>query len=203
MKKFLILTAMMWATAIIFAAPVAAQNKQTKTNAPKTVTEFYLKLPAKYLQILEAIPNRRSLIKTEDTANGYLRLESKDWEGWGEVALFKRANGSYVVAVTEYSCAPVCDGNLTFLDYKNGKWKEIELLPRYTVGDLRTAFHGATGRQPDEDEMNEQVFELPRKGKEITLKIGGVPVLGFLWQSDEFVSGMIYLRDGGDKTNQK
>jgi hypothetical protein len=197
MKKFLILTAMMWATAINFAAPASAQNKQNKTAAPRTVTDFYLKLPTKHLKILETISNRRGLIKTEDTANGYLRLESKDWEGWGEVALFKRANGSYIVAVTEYSCAPVCDGNLTFLDYKKGKWKELELLPRYTVGDLRTAFHGATGRSPDEDEMNEQVFELPRKGKEITLKIGGVPVLGFLWQSDEFVSGMIYLRGDG------
>ncbi|MEP6903867.1 MAG: hypothetical protein ABJA66_19245 [Actinomycetota bacterium] len=203
MKKFLILTAMIWATAFNFAAPLQAQNKQTKTTAPRTVTEFYLKLPAKYLKILEAISNRRNLIKTEDTANGYLRLESKDREGWGEVALFKRVNGSYIVAVTEYSCAPVCDGNLTFLDYKNGKWKELELLPRYTVGDLRTAFHGATGRQPSEDEMNEQVFELPRKGKEITLKIGGVPVMGFLWQADEFASGMIYLHDGNGKTNQK
>ncbi len=183
---------MMWALAISFAAPLQAQNKQTKTNAPKTVTEFYLKMPAKYLQILKAIPNRRALIKTEDTANGYLRLESKDWEGWGEVALFKRANGSHIVAVTEYSCGPVCDGNLTLLDYKNGKWKEVELLPRYSVGDLRTAFHGATNRQPSEDEMNEQVFELPRKGKEITLKIGDVPVMGFLWNGEEFVSGMIY-----------
>lgn len=194
MKKFLILAAMMWALAITFAAPASAQNKQNKTTAPRTVTEFYLKLPAKHLQILEAIPNRRSLIKTEDTANGYLRLEPKDRESWGEIALFKRANGSYIVAVTEYNCAPVCDGNLTFLDYKNGKWKELELLPRYTTGDLRTAFHGATGRQPNEDELNEQVFELPRKGREITLKIGGVPVMGFLWQADEFVSGMIYLR---------
>ncbi len=199
MKRFFTLTVM--ALAINFAAPAQAQSKKTnaKSNAPRTVTEFYLKLPAKYLQILEAIPNRRSLIKTEDVANGYLRLESKDWEGWGEVALFKRANGSYIVAVTEYSCGPECDGNLTFLDYKNGKWKEVELLPRYTVGDLRTAFHGAKERQPNEDEMNEQVFELPRKGKEITLKLGGVPVMGFLWQGDEFVSGMIYLRDAPEK----
>lgn len=201
MKKIYILTAIMLALAFNFAAPASAQNKKTnqKSTAPKTVTDFYMKLPAKYLQILEAIPNRRSLIKTEDVANGYLRLESKDWEGWGEVALFKRANGRYIVAVTEYSCGPECDGNLTFLDYKNGKWTRVEMLPRYSVGDLRTAFHGATERSPDEDEMNEQVFELPRKGKEITLKLGGVPVMGFLWDGEDFVSGMIYLRDAPGK----
>ncbi len=71
---------MMWALTINFAAPASAQNKQNKPAAPHTVTEFYLKLPAKYLKIFETIPNRRSLIKTEDTANGYLRIESKDRE---------------------------------------------------------------------------------------------------------------------------
>jgi len=201
MKRFSILTATVLALAINFAALAQAQSKKTnaKSTAPRTVTDFYLKLPAKYLQISDAIPNRRSLIKTEDIANGYLRLGSNDWEGWGEVALFKRANRSYIVAVTEYSCGPECDGTLTFLDYKNGKWKEVELLPRYTVGDLRTAFHGATERQPNEEETNEQVFELPRKGKEITLKLGDAPVMGFLWTGEEFVSGMIYLRDAAGK----
>jgi len=201
MKRFFTLSALVLALAINFAAPAQAQNKKTnsKPGAPRTVTEFYQILPPKYLQILAAIPNRRNLIKIEDTANGYLKLGSNEWEGWGEVALFKRGGGNYIVAVTEYSYGPECDGTLTFLDYKNGKWKEVELLPRYTVGDLRSAFHGAKGRQPDEDEMNEQVFELPRKGKEITLKICGVPVIGFLWQGDEFISEMIYLRDAAGK----
>lgn len=196
-KRFPPLTAMMLVLAMSWGAPAQGQSKSApaKSAASGTVTDFYLKLPAKYLQILAAIPNRRSLIEIEDMANGYLKLGSNAWEGWGEVALFKRANGSYVLALTEYGCGPECDGTLTFLDCKNGKWKEINLLPLYTAGDLRTAFHGSKGRQPDEDEMNEQVFELPRKGKEITLKIGGVPAMGFLWQGEEFVSGMLYLRD--------
>jgi hypothetical protein len=199
MKRFFILTATVLALAINFAATAPGQNKKNgaKADAPRTVTDFYLKLPAKYLQILAAIPNRRSLIKTEDVQNGYLKLGSNEWEGWGEVALFKRRDGSRVVALTEYDCGPECDGNLTFLDYRNGKWKEVELLPRYSVGDLRSGFHGATARQPDDDEMNEQSFELPRKGREITLKLGGVPVMGFLWNGEQFASGMIYLRRRG------
>lgn len=152
-----------------------------------------MKIPDKYLSVTKSHPNRRALIKTVDAANGYIKLGADDWNGWGEIALFKRANGGSIVAVTDYDCAAICDGSFYFLEYKNGKWTELDLLPRYSVGDLRTAFHGVKNRQPTEDELNNQVFELPRAGKEITLKIGGVAALGFLWEADEFVSGMIYL----------
>lgn len=190
-KKFL--AVIVFAAALGFVVPANAQKSKAAPLPPRTVTEFYLRLPAKYLPILSSIPNRQSLIKIEDTANGYLRLESNQWEGWGEAALFRRKNGTYILAMTQYECSPVCDGQMTFLDYKNGQWQELDALPRYTVGDLQTAFHGATGRQPSEDEFSEQVFELPRRGKEITLKIGGVPVMGFLWDGEDFVSGMLYL----------
>jgi hypothetical protein len=56
---------------------------------------------------------RRSLIKIEDIKNGYLRLEGP-WEGWAEIALFKRTGGGYIVAHAENGCGPACSGLSNF-----------------------------------------------------------------------------------------
>ena len=51
---------------------------------------------------------RKSLIKIEDIKNGYLRLESNEWKGWTEVALFKKADGSSLVGISQVECKPGC-----------------------------------------------------------------------------------------------
>ena len=68
---------------------------------------------------------RKSLIKIEDVRNGYLRLESNDWKGWAEIALFKKVDGSYVVAISQVGCEPNCTGGILFATYKNGRWKNV------------------------------------------------------------------------------
>ncbi len=81
----------------------SAQNKM-----PRTVEDFYMLLPAKYIQPLGEMKDRKKLIKTRDVANGYLYLSGKaampGWEGWAEIALFKKTNGEYVVGVVDGSC---------------------------------------------------------------------------------------------------
>ena len=87
---------------IVFASIAAAQ--------PKTVTDYFLAMPAdKYSKDIEGneiknkselIKFRKSLIKIEDIKNGYLKLEGT-WEGWVEIALFKKTDGSYVIAQAE------------------------------------------------------------------------------------------------------
>lgn len=118
---------------------------------PKTVTEFYLALPGSVNSIAgtenladsgfaedffffsnerneaksSIIKYRKSIIKIEDVKNGYLRLESGEWEGWAEIALFKKADGTYLTAVSQVGCGPSCEGGVLFLDYKNGKWTNV------------------------------------------------------------------------------
>ena len=106
---------------IIFIALFCLQtlSAQVKNN-PQTVTDYYLLLPADNLPILESVKSRRSIIKTEDAKNGYLRLEGA-WEGWAEIALFRKSNREVVIAVEEVGCGPECSGAAQFLSYKNGK----------------------------------------------------------------------------------
>lgn len=158
------------ALAVMFFGITA--NAQSKGKAPKTVVDFYLLLPAKYIQPLAKTKERRKLVQTLDVANGYLYLSGEkampEWEGWAEVALFKKTNGEYVVGVVDGSCATICYSGVEFLEYKNGKWSEVtkqvlpEITDQMTLNRYKKLF-------PDDAEYNEQNppyinYELPQKG---------------------------------------
>jgi hypothetical protein len=144
---------------LITLSAFAGASAQT----PKTVTDFYLAMPdekfiydeeSRKLKGKAALTKyRRSLIKIEDVKNGYLRLEPTFLEGWVEIALFKKNDGSYLVAQTEVGCGPGCDGSLEFFTYKSGQWTNVteDFLPPlpYT---LRTS-------------DLENYWKLPRAGK--------------------------------------
>lgn len=128
--------------------------------------------------------HRRSLIKTEDVANGYLKLEGM-WEGWVEIAIFKKADGTYLVAVSQVGCGPGCEGGLMFLSHNKGRWTDVtdEVFPADPFS--------ADG-----------YFQLPRTGTTIRLLCGadnegldlepgecrGESVLGtFKWDRNRFI----------------
>jgi hypothetical protein len=161
------------------AATAAVSTARAKE--PKTVTDFYLALPNKISAIAGSehfegeyfahgfafdsdaeklsgaalAKHRRSQIKTEDTANGYLRIEGR-WEGWIEIAIFRKADNNYIVAVSEVGCGPGCQGNLVFLSYSKGRWTNVteQVFPADPF-----SFDG--------------YFALPRTGTTIKLLCGG------------------------------
>ena len=170
---------------------------------PTTVTGFYLALPGSINGIegtqdseipgfendfffyanernesREAIRKyRKSLIKIEDIRNGYLRLESNDWKGWAEVALFKKTDGSYVVAISQVTCAASCRGGIIFATYKNGRWKNVtnQVFPH---------------------SPQQGYYQLPRVGTSIVLICGdksskscvfGGELAEFQWDKEKFV----------------
>jgi hypothetical protein len=122
---------------------------------------------------------RRSLIKIEDLKNGYLRLESNEWKGWAEVALFKKADGSYLVAISQVTCEPWCRGGLVFATYKSGHWKDA----------TKQVFPGSS--------QQHGYYKLPRVGTSIVLICGdkssknclfGVELAEFQWNKEKFVT---------------
>jgi hypothetical protein len=182
---------------LILAVGVPGQTQ------PKTVTEFYLALPAGVGGIegtqASEIPGfendfffyanernesrasilkyRKSLIKIEDIKNGYLRLESNEWKGWAEIALFKKVDGSYVVAISQVACEQDCSGGVIFATYKSGHWKNMtkQVFPRSSQG----------------------YYRLPRIGTSIVLICGdksdkscrfGEELAEFQWNKEKFVA---------------
>jgi len=169
---------------------------------PRTVTEFYLALPGGIYGIQgtqdSEIPGfendfffyanernestsairtyRKSLIKIEDIKNGYLRLESKDWKGWAEIALFKKADGSYVAAISQTACEPMCRGGVMFAIYENGRWKNV------------------TKQVFPQSSPQRGYYQLPRVGTSIDLICGdkgcspGEKLAEFHWDKERFTA---------------
>lgn len=97
------------------------------------------------------IKERKKNIKIEDIKNGYLRIESVDWEGYGEVALFKKSDGSYLIGQTEVGCGPACTGNVEFWTYKAGTWTNVtKQVFTFSESDLNKIFDAKKLRKVNE-----------------------------------------------------
>ena len=144
----LIISAFLAAT--FFTAANGQGTSSTTGSAPRKVTDYYLLLPSDLSEIAGAEnPGagfrtgfffnedadrkssgardryRRSLIKVEDTANGYLKIQGDGWSGWDEIALFKKTDGSYIVAISQVGDEPPLMGDVIFLSFDNGKWDNV------------------------------------------------------------------------------
>lgn len=190
MKKTLFLSALLTIAFVISA------------SAQKTVTDYFLAFPAdKYAtdnngeKINGATPLKRfrkSLIKIEDTKNGYLKLEGA-WEGWAEIALFKKKDGSYLIAHAESGCGPVCDGFIKFYTYKAGKWTDVtdKVFPSLTEAQVKKAF---ADKKIDTSENGlNSYFLLPRNGTTVKLacnecseEANDFVLMEFTWNGEKF-----------------
>lgn len=152
---------------VCVASFVAAQSKQ-----PKTVEDFYMALPSKYISPLAKVKDRRKLIKTSDTANGYLYLSgenaSVDWEGWAEIALFKKTSGEYLIGVVDGDCATICYSGVVFLEYKAGKWTDAtkKVLPEISDEMILARYKKLFPGDTEFDQKNPPYtnYKLPQKG---------------------------------------
>ncbi len=184
--------------ALIAAVSICFQKTAAQVKAnPSTVTDYYLLLPTENLMVLESVKNRRSLIKTQDLKNGYLRLEG-GWEGWAEIALFRKKNREAVIAVELVECGPACGGVTQFLTYKNGKWADVTaiVMPELEDADILAAYNRVKTRKDDAhslDDMPYTYWILPQKDTSLKLVSGdpgeseGKMLLIFKWDGERFV----------------
>ena len=73
----------------------------------------------------------RNLLEAEDTANGYLKGGCDGGQECIEMALFKKADGTYVIGVTTTG---EMSSNSYFLDYNGTTWTDIssKVVPGYS-----------------------------------------------------------------------
>lgn len=167
---------------VSFFAPAA--NAQTKQ--PRTVRDFFNLLPQRYFLLEGCAANptkancdkaRReyvdSFLEIEDTANGYWKSGCDGAQTCLTMALFKRPDGTYVVALKK-DFEMGTDNH--FLEYKNGRWADIArtVIPNFS---------------------NTNIYELPRQGTTIEVyakeNSGDIPERGkklydLVWKNGKF-----------------
>ena len=124
------------------------------TNQPKTVREYFMLLPEKYF-VLEGCERAKdkdckkakidylnTFKEVEDNANAYLKAGCDGAQSCLEMALFKRPDGTFLVAVNRYF---EMGNDYFFLDYKNGNWTDVStrVIPEFS---------------------KKNIYEIPRQG---------------------------------------
>lgn len=160
--------------AIASSSLSAKAQKKPVSKEPKTVLDFYLLLPEEYLAPLANLKNRQSIVKVKDIANGYLAFQADlqtaaFWEGWGEMALFKKTGGGYVVGVVDGSNATLHYSGIEFLEYSGGgKWRKISerIFPEIDNEMILKKYRSKVPNDTEYDLQNPPAvyFELPRRG---------------------------------------
>ncbi len=134
-----------------------SETIESQTGQPPTVRDFFNLLPQKYFPLIGCEPQKdkncdkarkeyvKNYLQVEDTANGYWESGCDGGQSCLQMALFKRPNAAYIVAV--HTSDEMEETNY-FLEYKNGKWFDIsaQVIPEFS---------------------DKNIYELPRKGTTI------------------------------------
>jgi len=158
--------------AALLLSPVQAAEPG-KPPSLKNVTDYFLALPQEALGVGGDTPaERRKLIDTEDLKNGYLHLSSGDWEGHGEVVLWRRPDKTYLLGVAIAHCGPVCGQHVKFFALRDGKLQEVsaEVWSPLAEADIAARFEKVTGGKYEDDDSPPTLVKLPRKGTSLLLQ---------------------------------
>ena len=110
-------------------------NKAESVSSPKTVRQFFMALPEKYFAIECCEGDKESYLKNyigvEDTKNGYMDGGGDAAQSTFRMAIFKRPDQSYIVALNVFG---EMEDRYHFLDHNGGDWKDIskEIVPEFS-----------------------------------------------------------------------
>lgn len=174
-----IFRALLWAVSIAVAQAGGAAAAQS--SEPKTVADFLLLVPERYMEGYD-LRFREEMLRGEhrgvvvDIRNGYISYDASDNPSGFEFAIFRKSNGKYLVA---YSTGAFYDpefgeevGNwptLFLLSYEGGRWRDV------TWASLPTGFDGKLA------------YMLPRRGRSIGVwDWRGRKHYTLTWRNDRF-----------------
>ena len=107
----------------------SAQTKTPRSTQPQTVVDYYMLLPDKYFEASREQrlhwmldPKRGAIV---DIKNGYLFAPGDGAQTDIHVCLFKRSDGTYLIAVNYNDRNGVFESFLDFYSYADGSLREI------------------------------------------------------------------------------
>ena len=182
---------------LILIGTIGIANAQRKKD-DRNVLDYYKLLPSdmvalplgKHQKTADKESGMETKISIEDIKNGYLRLQGA-YDGWVEVALFRKKNGDPLLVVAENGCGPACGTELTFFEFSNGKMIDVsrKVAFVYVENEIDNKLVRRYGKQ--EDTYYGDVLEvLPRNGTTIKTVLENEKeglLFEIEWKNDKFV----------------
>ena len=192
MKKHILAVAFLILTVAGAANATFAQGKgkpvKNKNAQPRTVYDFYQKLPARYFPFLKRLKDRRDFVESNDEKNNYLRFGANVPfpPEHAEMALLKRMNGSFYIVIS-YTDDDENEGVgvLRFLEYQDGRFTEAQGASPIDLEKARALYRRKTGREAN---ANEYLFyRIAPVGKTITVALGDAEIYKSEWDGNIYV----------------
>jgi hypothetical protein len=144
------------ALTVVVMMMVTALSSFIAQPKPMTVLDYYLALPQKYLKYAggDSAKERSAALYVKDVETGYLQARQPNGEFYSAVALFKRSDGSDLLAVENRECAAGCNEEFYLLDYEDGQWIDVTaktlpaMKPEEFSGALQKQFKARDGFEP-------------------------------------------------------
>jgi hypothetical protein len=166
-----------------------SESAAAQTKLPRTVRDFFNLLPQKYFTLEGCEPAKdkncerarrdyvKSYLEVEDTKNGYWKSSCDGAQSCLRMALFKRPDASYVVAV--HTLHEMDEQNY-FLEYRDGKWFDIssKIVPEFSAKNIyELPRYGTTIEvfekkfpEPEYSERGAKIYELEWKDGKFSIK---------------------------------
>lgn len=170
-----IFCALLWTVA--FAAAQGLWAAAAQSPEPKTVADFFLLVPEKYvgydLRFREELLRGGRRGSVVDIPSGYISWDASDNPEAFEFVIFRKSNGRYIVAFNnvgdDFNRKPGDGAGLILLSYEGGRWRDV------TRALLPVALDRKLG------------YKLPRRGRgiEVTGR-GGRKLYTLTWADDRF-----------------
>src|SRR5215211_1517947 len=146
---------------VLFLLTGTSLAQVANAQRPKSILDYYFLLPHKYLAYLKADsrPVREAAIQMKDLDGGFLKSGLETDEVSTALALFRKSDGSELIAVENRACPSACSSNLNLLSYANGQWADVthDLLPAIDDGKIQALLQRQYSGRPNESWRQSQL----------------------------------------------
>jgi hypothetical protein len=181
---------------ILLSLTVANLFLPLASKKSRTILDYYLLVPQRYLQLKgeDSQAAREVAIKIKDMENGYLQIRPQaDAETYTALTLFKKVDGTDLIAIEARSCAQGCLSRLTLLVHDKDQWVDItsQRLPLIDDLTLRDILNKQiTSKKENLGDFTPRIlYTLPRGGSVIDVHEhwSGMEVGRLEWDDGQFV----------------
>ena len=182
-----------WLSILVLFVLTGSSLAQVADSRPKSILDYYFLLPHKYLSYLKADSRsvREAALKIKDVDGGFLKSGQAADEVSTSLALFKKSDGSDLIAVENRSCPSGCFSSLNLLSYANDQWTDVtqELLPAIDESKIRAMLRRQYTSPPDQMRQPRLIHNLRKDGRSIEVNEHwtGMVLGEWEWANDAFI----------------